>query len=101
MPPPRCPALFPYTTLFRSRRRARHHAGRPEERMLENLEKELRKWRQSRASKPQREAPTDRSTVKVNGQEVLVVRKRSEEHTSELQSLRHLVCRLLLEKKKT
>src|SRR5258705_8716259 len=29
-----------------------------------------------------------------------VVGKRSEEHTSELQSLRHLVCRLLLEKKK-
>src|ERR1039458_1983290 len=28
----------------------------------------------------------------------LVVPKRSEEHTSELQSLRHLVCRLLLEK---
>src|SRR5262245_62353897 len=27
--------------------------------------------------------------------------QRSEEHTSELQSLRHLVCRLLLEKKKT
>src|SRR5205814_8586422 len=30
----------------------------------------------------------------------LVVALRSEEHTSELQSLRHLVCRLLLEKKK-
>src|SRR5258705_10022939 len=30
----------------------------------------------------------------------LNARKRSEEHTSELQSLRHLVCRLLLEKKK-
>src|SRR5262245_63209668 len=28
------------------------------------------------------------------------IAKRSEEHTSELQSLRHLVCRLLLEKKK-
>src|ERR1039458_10887473 len=28
-------------------------------------------------------------------------RKRSEEHTSELQSLRHIVCRLLLEKKRT
>src|SRR5437899_9506472 len=28
-------------------------------------------------------------------------KQRSEEHTSELQSLRHLVCRLLLEKKKT
>ena len=43
--------------------------------MLENLEKELRKWRQSRGTKPQREAPSDRRTVKVNGQEVLVVRK--------------------------
>src|SRR5262245_65276120 len=32
--------------------------------------------------------------------EVLAVIIRSEEHTSELQSLRHLVCRLLLEKKK-
>src|SRR5262245_64062194 len=31
---------------------------------------------------------------------VLQSRQRSEEHTSELQSLRHLVCRLLLEKKK-
>src|SRR5438045_4717518 len=30
----------------------------------------------------------------------ITVRLRSEEHTSELQSLRHLVCRLLLEKKK-
>src|SRR5437899_8068614 len=29
-----------------------------------------------------------------------IIRRRSEEHTSELQSLRHLVCRLLLEKKK-
>src|SRR5947199_4555594 len=29
-----------------------------------------------------------------------IQRERSEEHTSELQSLRHLVCRLLLEKKK-
>src|SRR5437899_9246597 len=32
-------------------------------------------------------------------QEVFAQRDRSEEHTSELQSLRHLVCRLLLEKK--
>src|SRR5258705_7746085 len=32
--------------------------------------------------------------------EVLATKLRSEEHTSELQSLRHLVCRLLLEKKK-
>src|SRR5205814_7602701 len=34
------------------------------------------------------------------GCEDLVDHERSEEHTSELQSLRHLVCRLLLEKKK-
>src|SRR5258705_4783399 len=33
--------------------------------------------------------------------ELLSAQPRSEEHTSELQSLRHLVCRLLLEKKKT
>src|SRR5438045_6050116 len=32
--------------------------------------------------------------------ERIIKRERSEEHTSELQSLRHLVCRLLLEKKK-
>ena len=42
----------------------------------ENLEKELRKWREDRATKPQREAPTDRQTLKVNGQEVLVVKKK-------------------------
>src|SRR5258705_13988281 len=37
----------------------------------------------------------------VGGHCVLEDGVRSEEHTSELQSLRHLVCRLLLEKKKT
>src|ERR1039458_10697996 len=35
-----------------------------------------------------------------NPQRPIVLASRSEEHTSELQSLRHLVCRLLLEKKK-
>src|SRR5262245_64268324 len=34
-------------------------------------------------------------------QDLTKIPRRSEEHTSELQSLRHLVCRLLLEKKKT
>src|SRR5690625_6552585 len=33
--------------------------------------------------------------------ELILIRRRSEEHTSELQSRGHLVCRLLLEKKKT
>ena len=51
--------------------------------MLENLEKELKKWRQNRAaSKPPHEAaPGDRRTVKVNGQEVLVVRKAKKPKT--------------------
>jgi hypothetical protein len=43
--------------------------------MLENLEKELKRWRQNRGRKPARETPADRRTVKVNGQEVLVVKK--------------------------
>src|ERR1039458_10681797 len=36
----------------------------------------------------------------VSSEEIVAESERSEEHTSELQSLRHLVCRLLLEKKK-
>src|ERR1035441_10933584 len=52
-----------------------------------------------------RRAPRARPTLTgVNGDVHLLVldqQSRSEEHTSELQSLRHLVCRLLLEKKKT
>ncbi len=43
--------------------------------MLENLEKELKRWRQTRARKPAHETPADRRTLKVNGQEVLVVKK--------------------------
>src|SRR2546425_7263620 len=73
--PPRS-TLFPYTTLFRSRRKGR---GR---------------WRgESRRSRAGRY---------FRRREVRGYRgDRSEEHTSELQSLAYLVCRLLLEKKKT
>src|SRR5262245_63367612 len=46
------------------------------------------------ALRPTGPAPTTRTGVSAE-----VARSRSEEHTSELQSLRHLVCRLLLEKK--
>src|SRR5205814_8564996 len=69
--------LFPYTTLFRSRcsRRPSHPLFRPSE---------TRPF-------PLTSLRTGRSSSWM----------RSEEHTSELQSLRHLVCRLLLEKKKT
>src|SRR5258708_13145743 len=68
--PPRS-TLFPYTTLFRSR--------------VERLEPEL-------AALEARPCP-----VRRGGDDDPV---RSEEHTSELQSPDHLVCRLLLEKKK-
>jgi hypothetical protein len=50
--------------------------------MLKDLEKELKKWREKRAQKPFTARPqaigptaTDRRTVRVNGQEVVVVKK--------------------------
>src|SRR5205814_8536070 len=83
-PPPRS-TLFPYTTLFRSglegRQPRRSHRARARERV--------------------RECRLDLHDERTRGSRVQVSRgRRSEEHTSELQSLRHLVCRLLLEKKK-
>src|SRR5262245_63900579 len=45
------------------------------------------------------EAVTRIAEIVEVGTTLIVTDKRSEEHTSELQSLRHLVCRLLLEKK--
>src|SRR5262245_63065911 len=45
-------------------------------------------------------AEIHRRVVAGGGPALLFTNVRSEEHTSELQSLRHLVCRLLLEKKK-
>src|SRR5438067_9982020 len=76
--PPRS-TLFPYTTLFRSARPARFPSGI------------LLGW--NLVSRRQSSAGRERK----NGN----VAKRSEEHTSELQSRFDLVCRLLLEKKKT
>src|SRR2546422_1980211 len=75
--PPRS-TLFPYTTLFRSQ--LNHSAGS----LL---------WRvdYARVERVGINVQTDRPFIKV---------ARSEEHTSELQSRLHLVCRLLLEKKK-
>src|SRR5438552_13752839 len=78
--PPRS-TLFPYTTLFRSRsapsKRAPPAPGWP-------------------SAEGQARRPPSISS-RLRGQSSL---KRSEEHTSELQSPDHLVCRLLLEKKK-
>src|SRR5438034_5624769 len=80
--PPRS-TLFPYTTLFRSYAIPKFHIGvairRPS-------------------------AALRRSTIPVIGRHAVAsagsISRRSEEHTSELQSHSDLVCRLLLEKKK-
>src|SRR2546423_6194971 len=79
--PPRS-TLFPYTTLFRSRgtARAAGHGRRPRR----SRPPDRRSLALSRPAAPHRQG----------------ARGRSEEHTSELQSLAYLVCRLLLEKKK-
>src|SRR5258708_18267748 len=83
--PPRS-TLFPYTTLFRSRitgRRSRliHHS------------------RQQPAGQNSVQRPTPNPACLCAPAE-WGAKTRSEEHTSELQSPDHLVCRLLLEKKK-
>src|SRR5690348_18055960 len=87
-------SLFPYTTLFRSQRASDQEVGR----WL--LIVELR----SRVSAATRRSVHDGAMADVSrlvGEvESESVGRRSEEHTSELQSPVHLVCRLLLEKKK-
>src|SRR2546423_3630914 len=87
--PPRS-TLFPYTTLFRSLL-----AEKPDE------TREERHWKPMLLPNPDR----PRSSSRYNSFTVPAVRRypfgRSEEHTSELQSLAYLVCRLLLEKKNT
>src|SRR5205809_6241371 len=79
--------LFPYTTLFRSR------TPRPAVAVLAR----------DRAAEVEHEARDlvgDRAHLLEPARDLEVDHGRSEEHTSELQSRLHLVCRLLLEKKK-
>src|SRR5258708_18801964 len=78
--PPRS-TLFPYTTLFRSEQHFRSFEIEPEAHLIEPCVPHC----------PSQPLPL----LGVEKQE-----SRSEEHTSELQSPDHLVCRLLLEKKK-
>src|SRR3712207_8357871 len=93
--PPRS-TLFPYTTLFRSFRRRVHRDGRPVDRAVEPRSHANRKAAGVTAAPP-RAAATPRAATPPPG----AAAARSEEHTSELQSRQYLVCRLLLEKKKT
>src|SRR5262245_64054740 len=80
---PPTPTLFPYTTLFRSSRSSSSPVPAIGKRSV-------------------RSPCMIVCAVSVMASTRLSTRRmtRSEEHTSELQSLRHLVCRLLLEKKK-
>src|SRR5687767_15568668 len=87
--PPRS-TLFPYTTLFRSQRSAARTARRWRGRSRRRSRPEPPPARPARRPP----APTRSASEGRGG------RCRSEEHTSELQSLAYLVCRLLLEKKK-
>src|SRR3712207_7852906 len=87
--PPRS-TLFPYTTLFRSIEALAAEARRPLDACSIDLQRHLlsavllwvERW-------------YDATRTRLRGAD------RSEEHTSELQSRQYLVCRLLLEKKKT
>src|SRR5205823_15056439 len=86
-PRPPTPTLFPYTTLFRSRTYPSSHRCR------EHRSRSVSRWKRFGAIEG-----TTTSAPPSCGQNGM--RWRSEEHTSELQSLAYLVCRLLLEKKK-
>src|SRR3712207_8761883 len=78
--PPRS-TLFPYTTLFRSRRRRRRQ-------------------RVGVKARGDKDSPHEDNRLRAVGAARGARGPRSEEHTSELQSRQYLVCRLLLEKKK-
>src|SRR5258708_19499523 len=83
--PPRS-TLFPYTTLFRSREGSDHSHARS-------------RYQYDALHRRKRADPADPDGGRWHifaG----AINRRSEEHTSELQSPDHLVCRLLLEKKK-
>src|SRR5437899_6115869 len=93
--PPRS-TLFPYTTLFRSVRRLLRRCGFA----IEHLEVEREVATFESVEQALAAAVALRERWKADGRWFRDL-PRSEEHTSELQSLRHLVCRLLREKKKT
>src|SRR3989449_3708047 len=83
--PPRS-TLFPYTTLFRSASMARRSRAA--------------RLAASAATAPPLIPSISCSATTMPSSPETSIAPRSEEHTSELQSRLHLVCRLLLEKKK-
>src|SRR3712207_8445634 len=97
--PPRS-TLFPYTTLFRSR--LRDPGARDPRQLLvrSDLEPRLGLLEADREQVAHRIDPARRQEDHLRAVAPRQL-QRSEEHTSELQSRQYLVCRLLLEKKKT
>src|SRR5258705_669264 len=93
--PPRS-TLFPYTTLFRSEGVVEHVLGAD---VVGGDGQSAVDVVHVIPPQPQVDARGDLGLERVVGDHRDGVVVRSEEHTSELQSLRHLVCRLLLEKK--
>src|SRR2546422_5345285 len=87
--PPRS-TLFPYTTLFRS------HSGHRSRTIFRSGGTLMIE----RITPPGVPTPRGPYSPAVRAGGFIFVAGRSEEHTSELQSRLHLVCRLLLEKKK-
>src|SRR5262249_61777374 len=94
IPPPPISPLFPYTTLFRSHLHLLGERGRIGllTRLLQDLARDAVHLVDG-LDHVHRDADRDHQQDEPH--------LRSEEHTSELQSLTNLVCRLLLEKKKT
>src|SRR5438309_8931785 len=91
LPRPPTSTLFPYTTLFRS-----HLQCMPRFRGSSRQILTRRIWVSSRKLTALRQ----NAACTCGERSSLIRLRRSEEHTSELQSQFHLVCRLLLEKKK-
>src|SRR5690606_42099233 len=86
-PPPPRSTLFPYTTLFRSA-------------LVDNVR--MGHWRMNGEQGKRRLVQIQVESFNAEDHQVDTAQApRSEEHTSELQSRENLVCRLLLEKKKT
>src|SRR5262245_64944848 len=95
LPRPPIPPLFPYTTLFRS------DAVPTLEQVERRIDLDVRREHEDAdLGELAPDRPGSLQAFLIDPARVPRDRHRSEEHTSELQSLRHLVCRLLLEKKK-
>src|SRR5438045_7461040 len=101
MPLPPISTLFPYTTLFRSKRGRRIQRNSHD--LVEHVTIAMPAYARARivAGKQHMDEILGPQTGERRGfcPDRFQPIRRSEEHTSELQSLRHLVCRLLLEKK--